>query len=280
MALSYGQLEQAWITGGGSRALAPLMAAIALAESGGRPDVTNPTDNNGTQTSWGLWQISDGTHNQPAPNWNDPVENARLAVQKYKDQGLGAWGTYTTGLYQQYYRGGTPVSALPQGGGGAGKTTAGGGGGIGGVVTDIASGLALPVSWAEGLLSGPSDVAKALIGVASPFVKLVEALDWLFHPSHWIRIFAGIGGGIMMIGGAWQLSHTGGEGVPVSAYGVSTTVGVPRAASLPMGILFVGIGGILLFVAFHNLPDTVGTFPELLGHITDEIKAGSTKAAA
>ena len=30
------------------------------------------------------------------------LTNAQLAVQKYNTQGLGAWGTYTSGAYQQF----------------------------------------------------------------------------------------------------------------------------------------------------------------------------------
>jgi Lysozyme like domain len=105
--LTYAQLEGVWIQGGGSAAMAPLMAAIAEAESGGNPDATNPTDNDGKQTSWGLWQISNGTHSMPSPNWNDPVTNAELAVAKYNEQGLGAWGTYTSGAYKAFLSPGT-----------------------------------------------------------------------------------------------------------------------------------------------------------------------------
>lgn len=99
------QLQQLWVQNGGPAAVAPLMAAIALAESGGHPQSVNATDNNGTQTSWGLWQISNGTHNQPVANILDPNVNAQAAVAKYRSQGLGAWGTYTSGAYKQYLGG-------------------------------------------------------------------------------------------------------------------------------------------------------------------------------
>src|SRR5216684_1349787 len=98
--LDYAQLEGAWIGAGGPARLAPVMAAIALAESGGNAKAYNPTDNNGTQSSYGLWQISTGTHAPPAANWADPAENARLAVGKWKSQGLGAWGTYASGAWK------------------------------------------------------------------------------------------------------------------------------------------------------------------------------------
>jgi Lysozyme like domain len=99
--LSFAQLEGLWLQAGGAYQVAPVMAAIALAESGGRPTATNLTDNGGTQSSFGLWQISTGTHNPPNPNWSNPLTNAQLAVTKYNSQGLNAWGTYTSGAYKQ-----------------------------------------------------------------------------------------------------------------------------------------------------------------------------------
>lgn len=86
---------------------ATTLTAVAIAESGGNPGAVNPTDNNGAQTSWGLFQISDGTHNEPR-GWNDPEVNTKMAIQKLRSQGLKAWGTYNTGAYRQY---------LPQGSG-------------------------------------------------------------------------------------------------------------------------------------------------------------------
>lgn len=99
--------------------MAPVMAAIALAESSGNPNAKNPHDNNGRQTSWGLWQISDGTHNEPVPNILDPKINAQQAVKKLSVQGLGAWGTYGGVRYKQYLaqNTGTPpdMNGLPTG---------------------------------------------------------------------------------------------------------------------------------------------------------------------
>ena len=105
--LTYAQLKGVWLSAAkgtkyATNAWASLMAAIAEAESSGDPLATNPTDNNGTQTSWGLWQISDGTHNPPAAAWSDPATNAGLALSKLQSQGLGAWGTYTSGAYKGF----------------------------------------------------------------------------------------------------------------------------------------------------------------------------------
>jgi hypothetical protein len=123
---SYAQLEQLWINAGGSKALAPVAAAIAEAESGGNAAATNPTDNNGTQTSWGLWQISNGTHAQPVPGILDPATNASQAVAKYNGAGgWSPWGTYDSGAYKQYLNGSTtPDPNVPAGGGGATTTAA------------------------------------------------------------------------------------------------------------------------------------------------------------
>lgn len=99
-ALSFGQLQALWTQAvqnvlgqnSGYEALAPIMAEVATLESGGVPSATNPNDNGGTQTSWGLWQISNGDHSAPA-GWSDPLTNAELAVQKLASQGPGAWPT-------------------------------------------------------------------------------------------------------------------------------------------------------------------------------------------
>lgn len=105
---TYAELEGLWINAGGAKAVAPIMAAIAEAESGGNSDAWNPRDTNGLP-SGGLWQIN------PAPaNWADPAANARDAVAKYKSQGLAAWGTYTSGAYKGYLSGKTtPAMNVP-----------------------------------------------------------------------------------------------------------------------------------------------------------------------
>ena len=106
---TYAELEGLRISAGGNRALAPVMAAIAEAESGGNSDAWNPRDTNGLP-SGGLWQIN------PAPaNWADPAANARDAVAKYKSQGLAAWGTYTSGAYKGYLSNKTTPATNVQG---------------------------------------------------------------------------------------------------------------------------------------------------------------------
>lgn len=108
-ALNFNQLESLWVQAGGAAALAALMAGIALAESGGVPNNNNYTDNGGTQTSWGLWQLSDGTHNEYVPGiGTDPAANASAAVAKYQSQGIGAW--QGDAVYQAWSAAGQPAS--------------------------------------------------------------------------------------------------------------------------------------------------------------------------
>jgi len=97
---SYGELEDLWIQAGGPPRLAPLMAAIAMAESSGDPGARNPSG------ASGLWQIL----GQPFPgDVFDPLTNARMAVAKWQTQGLKAWQAYTNGRYKQFYKGGVPA---------------------------------------------------------------------------------------------------------------------------------------------------------------------------
>ena len=93
---------------------------------------------------------------------------------------------------------------------GSGGTTVGGGGGTSGI-SDVLSNIWTVLKlgpWPQPA-PGASDVAKGILGVAAPLVKIAEALDWFFHPEHWVRVFAGIAGTVLVFGGIWQMSHAG-----------------------------------------------------------------------
>jgi hypothetical protein len=277
---TYGQLETLWTNAGGSKALAPLMAAIALAESGGNPQATNPDDNGGTQTSWGLWQISNGTHDQPAPGILTPMINAQQAVAKYQAQGLGAWGTYTSGDYRKYYQGATPASSLPQGGGGAQQAdlTSFGSSGLG--WSDWINALLGPLGWAgiagqeagnaaSGDASGAAAVANtatSIGAIAEEIGGLFQALEWLFVPSHWVRIISFLTGLFLLVPGLRSLMTAGQGG--------------GGDASLAIGILLITVAGGCLFIAFHNLPDDVKNLQSLLGWVTQSIREGKAADTA
>jgi uncharacterized membrane protein len=259
---TYGQLEELWIQAGGSKALAPLMAAIALAESAGNPAANNYDDNGGTQTSWGLWQISDGTHNQPVQNIDTPLINARAAVAKYNAQGLGAWGTYTSGAYQQFYKGDVAPGQLPQGGGATAPQQA----------ADVAwwnpldwpgtVSSAIGSMWKDttGAAGAVADTGSSLNTIARGFTLLLNTFEWFFIPSHWVRVAAGVFGVMFLIPGVYALMKAaqGGSG--------DMTLGV--------AILLVTIAGVLLFIAFHNLPDDVRNLQQLLSWMSASIRAG------
>jgi len=200
--LTFAQLESVAEQGGFPASMAPLMAAIALAESSGVPTATNPTDNNGKQTSWGLWQISTGTHSEPNPNWADPVENAKLAYAKYKTQGLWAWGTYTSGKYKQFlpknYVAPDPTLTWnPTGGEGivgtqpTGNPQGSWSGALGNVYSDVTGGL----------LTIPKEII-ALFGDLDQLAgKLYDSFKLFFQPSTYVRIGAGFFGVMFVIVG-------------------------------------------------------------------------------
>jgi hypothetical protein len=268
---SYGQLESLWTNAGGPKSLAPLMAAIAMAESGGRSDALNLTDNGGRQTSVGLWQVSSGTHSYPS-SWTTPQGNAAEAVAKYKSQGLGAWGTYTSGAYLQFLKGNVPASAVPQGGSGGGsgtqqgQTTAAGSTPGWLIPIEATSG---PIGWIAaagteigGLLTGGVGTAQSFEGLwksADTFVKeigaVLKGIEWLFVPTHWVRIGAflfGVGFGIPGI------SHLAKAG--------------QGDMSLAVGILLTVLSGLMFFIAFHNLPDDITSISDLMTWLSDQLQ--------
>lgn len=122
--LTYAQLEGLWITNGGPKAVAPLAAAIAMAESSGRTDVTSANPDGGVNV--GLWQLDTkgkGAGHTVAELQN-PATNAAVAVQGSNDGAdWSAWETFVTGAYKRFMNGGTtPDMAVPGGGQSAVKT--------------------------------------------------------------------------------------------------------------------------------------------------------------
>lgn len=112
---TYSQLVDLAEQVGFPKSVAPTMAAIALAESGGRTDAINTKNKNGT-TDRGLWQIN-SVHGFSGALSMDPVQNARQALQVWKSQGLKAWTTYKNGAYEKYIKGGSPAADSSGGGG-------------------------------------------------------------------------------------------------------------------------------------------------------------------
>lgn len=226
--LTFSQLEALWdrtVPGSANpyRKLAPVMAAIALAESSGNPKAINPNDNNGTQSSYGLWQISNGTHSPPAPNWADPSENARLAYQKLQTQGLKAWGTWVSGAYKTYLTQNnaqdtsTSVDAQQPG-------------------TDQSGG------------SGPLGQVTAALSASSTLLEdAAKALDWFFHlfkPGQGWRIAFGAGSVLAFYGGvrSWMNAAQNEE----------------ATAALPLAVFLFALSALAAFMTLRQWPQPGG----------------------
>lgn len=202
--LNYQQLQQLWRQAGGPAQLAPTMAAIALAESGGRTDALNNNPSTGDY-SVGLWQINYYGPLQAArtARYGPPdslrlgpaaaLRNARAAVSLAADgNGLGNWTTYTTGAYLAHLQGGNPppAAAAPAGRPRPGQPA---GGGIDTAWYDWLNPSIFPVvsvlesEWKAlaGALSGPWDVLKVFV--------------WLADPRTWLRIFEALLGVVIML---------------------------------------------------------------------------------
>jgi Lysozyme like domain len=113
---TYAQLMGLWIRNGGSRAAAPIAAAIAEAESSGRDWVTSSNPDGGTNV--GLWQLD--TNGKGAgysqTQLQDPATNARVAVTGSNDgRDWSAWETYADGDYRHFLSGRTtPDLSVPK----------------------------------------------------------------------------------------------------------------------------------------------------------------------
>lgn len=114
---SYAKLRSLWIQAGGDPNLASTMAAVALAESGGKVGALN--DNAATgDYSVGLWQINyfggmrTGRTQQfgaPQKLQTDPLANARAAVALAAGgNGLSNWTTFSSGAYKAFFHPATP----------------------------------------------------------------------------------------------------------------------------------------------------------------------------
>lgn len=171
-----------------------VMAAIAMAESGGNPRAHNPIP---PDNSYGLWQVNmlgsmgPARRKQFGINSNsqlfDPAINAKAAAQILKSQGLKAWSTYTNGAYKKYM----------------GKT---GGTSQAGLWDDWNdpwnlwpddSGTPPPESPWESLTgSDPSETFAGITDVAQLGVKIAE---WTSNPRNWLNVLYVAGGGLLVL---------------------------------------------------------------------------------
>jgi len=93
----------------------PMAVAVALAESGGNASATHGNSNGSMDN--GLWQINSVHSGRPGfENVMDPLQNAKLAFQIYKDAGnsWSPWVTAQNGLQNQFMSRGQAAVANPQ----------------------------------------------------------------------------------------------------------------------------------------------------------------------
>jgi hypothetical protein len=172
-----------------------VMAAIAMAESGGNPRAHNPVP---PDNSYGLWQINmlgsmgPSRRKQYGISSNEalfnPAVNAKAAAMIQKGQGLSAWSTYTNGAYKKYM---------------------GKGGGASQAIFDDwndpfdlwpdDAGPAPESPW-ESLTgeSPPESLAQA--GAITDIAKLgVKAAEWMANPRNWLSVLYVATGGVVVI---------------------------------------------------------------------------------
>jgi hypothetical protein len=174
---TYAQLEGLWINAGGSKALAPTMAAIAMAESGGCSTAYNASG------ATGLWQILGAVNPADQPNLTDPSVNAKEAVLKYQSQGLTAWTTYTSGAYKAYISGSTtPDTAVP--GSSSSSSTAT----VNCVISIPVIGCIMDQAEARALIGGLLMGAAVLIGIVGVAALIAVGFEKSGVPKNAARI--------------------------------------------------------------------------------------------
>ena len=137
--LKVGQLKALAMAAGFNDRDASIMAAIAMAESGGRSAAHNNNAATG-DNSYGLWQVNMLGRMGPERRRNfgigsnealfDPAVNASAARKVFESQGFGAWSVFKSGAYKQFLPGamraqagappapmlpGAPAAGLPAG---------------------------------------------------------------------------------------------------------------------------------------------------------------------
>jgi hypothetical protein len=168
--LSGPQLTQLALNAGFPPADAQTAAAVALAESGGDPNATNPSG------AKGLWQILQRAHPELFINytWNDPAQNAKMAFIVWQQAGnsFRPWTTFTSGRYRLY---------LNQVG------SANGSGVLSGALAGAGTGLTAPGGSADPNTAGASALTD-FIGKAS-------------DPTFWTRVAMFLAG-VFLVGAA------------------------------------------------------------------------------
>jgi hypothetical protein len=224
---SFAQLEQLWLSAGGSKVFAPLMAGVAIVESGGNPQAYNPSG------ASGLWQIEIPLNENLVPggaaNVFNPQDNAKAAVRLS--------GNTLAGITSNWL--------VDEPAGAAAKIAQNNGG------TVPASTSTIPVAQAPGTGtggSGPLADVTNVVGQASTLLgDAAKALDWFFHffkPGQGWRIAFGAGSVLAAYGGvrSWQ----------------SATQAEDSTAALPLAVLLFALSALAAFMTLRQWPQPGG----------------------
>ncbi len=204
---SFAQLEELWIDAGGNKDLAPLMAGVAIVESGGRTDAYNASG------ASGLWQIEVPLHDAVIPGGAGNVFNAEANAKA----AVAVSGNTMAGIISNWIvdeppgaaaaitaaHGGTvpATGSLPS----SGSAASGGATGTGSTDTGDAPAQQFDYTTASiggipfigpiitgvtGDFSTIGDVAKAITGLTRAASKFMELFAMLFRPEFWLRVGA------------------------------------------------------------------------------------------
>lgn len=187
MPYDYAALKSLAASAGLSGSDLDVAAAIALAESGGRPEAISRTND------YGLWQIN-------VPSWPQfsktelltPAGNARaMAVVRRSGRGWDHWTTYRTGAYRRHMAAamsipspGDVIDALP--------------GPNPGEVLDNLN----PVGWVDDLLGGLGSLLLTLLLTAAGAALVHVGITRLTRQSDTAKTVASIAAGASGAGAA------------------------------------------------------------------------------
>jgi hypothetical protein len=169
----------------------PIAIAIALAESGGNTDAVGGPNSNGTY-DYGLFQINQRAHSdklgelgpvgasgkpEPTdPKWKNPNTNWEIALDLFLSRGSWAdWSTYNNQSYRAHLLAATSAWANPDG-------------------------SMVDHSAVVDTIGGGIDTA---VDAANGFGALISGLQ---NPDTWMRVILILGGGIMLMVGAWTVA--------------------------------------------------------------------------
>jgi hypothetical protein len=192
--LSITQMYALARSAGLSSARAVVAAAVGMAESSGRTAITSNNPDGGTNV--GVWQLdTKGVGaGYTVAQLQDPQTNAKVMAKGSKNgEDWGPWETFATGAYTKFLPGAEQASEAEQ-------TSSGGGPNWLKIILNGIAGGGAGAAAAEGnnpvgsLLQLPSQITGLFSALEAP----VQAAMWLFQPTNWARVFAGVLGFLLL----------------------------------------------------------------------------------